>query len=84
MLTEKASNFRAYLKANATKDIDALLASYADADLVPLIQMHLLPLYLLGQLDIAVDHVREATGCSDPAFLEKTKRYFTCFCELVF
>ena len=75
----KASNFRLMLQAQAsTPEALALLEQYNDADLETLIRTHLLPLYLLGQLDIAVQKVVEVFPLVDAL---KVRRYFSCFCE---
>ena len=75
----KASNFRSMLNAN-TEEQKALVASYNETELETLIHRHLLPLYLVGQLDVAVAKVQEAFPDVDAS---KVKRYFSCFCECV-
>ena len=78
-LRSKASNFRNLLKPT-TPEAEAMLNSYDDKELVPLITTHLLPLFLVGQLDVAVTKVLEHFPDLDASL---TKRYLSCFCECV-
>ena len=85
MLQEKASNFKKYLEAHVKEgtNVRAFLDKYDEANLKPLIFTYLMPLYLTNQLQIAVDGVSEAFDNQDKEFLDKVRRYFECFCELV-
>lgn len=81
MLLKKASNFRKMLAEQPqTPESEALTASYNEADLVPLIKTHLLPLFVTNSLDVAVAKVVEVYPGIDAV---KVKRYFSCFCECI-
>ena len=78
----KANNFRAFLKQHSTNpESDALIATYTEDQLVPLVMTYLMPLYATGQLDVAVKSVVEQFKNETPEFADKVRRYFECFCE---
>ena len=80
-LRSKASNFRTYLQSQPqTPETEALLKTYDEAELEGLIKTHLLPLYMVSQLDRAVEKIVEAYPEIDAA---KVKRYLLCFCECI-
>ena len=81
MLQSKASNFRKMLAEQPqSTEAEALVASYNEAELVPLIKTHLMPLFVTNSLDVAVAKVVEVYPDVDAV---KVKRYLSCFCECV-
>ena len=84
MLEEKASNFRAYiLEHSNAPETEAFLNQYQKGSIAALVATHLLPLYAIGQLDLAVSQVCAACKNEAPEFREKVTRYFMCFVECV-
>ena len=80
-LHSKASNFRKMLEEQPqTPEAQDILKLYNEAELESLIKTHLLPLYLVNQLDAAVTKVMEVYPLLDKS---KVKRYFSCFCECI-
>ena len=81
-LNEKASNFRAYiLEHSRAPETESFLNQYQNDSISSLVATHLLPLYALGQLDVAVTQVVTACKNDAPEFRAKILRYFTCFVE---
>ena len=84
-LQEKADNFRKFLTANnPDAELEQQMKSYQPSLIVPTVATFLVPLYMAGQLNIAVNDILSHLSPADvEATRNKVTRYLECFIETV-
>ena len=81
---QKARNFRSFLSQFCiTPETKSLIGQFAESEFESIVKMHLVPLHMLGSLQVAQEKICSELHITDEEHKKKVLLYLVCFCDLI-